>query len=277
MPVPIAVSTVTVVLLVIGGLVFSWVLLLFVTSLVERQHLMPFSPEPLTVYPGDTPAYLLAMNASLLQRGFEYGGMYADTRGGMYHLYATFWFSPDRTTVVHVVGGTIAGMQYKATALTSVTGDGRHLVTRDEFDAGEYSGITERVRVLYGDFAELWNAHQRRLLQRAEGIWRFPPAYAPYNAEVTLRYVRVQHTAARGYMKWIDPTRGTFRYTVKAAFHISVVNFFGDLLKSTREVSRVSKARPGDSMPAFPVMLARTGAEANPGETNPVQTPGKLP
>lgn len=248
-----------VLLLLVGGLIAGFFVLLFTVALVEKLPVNPFGPTPLDAFPGDLPPYIGAMNTAAARLGFTYGGTYPHSKGGTYRSYASFWLSPDRRTVVQVAGGTVARLPGKATTLTSRTADGRHLVTKDEVDMGDASGIVDAHLVMHATFDELWDAHQQRLAvsdgRRAACVFEEP---SPYEARQAVNRARVARVVERGYGRWTDAGRSAWRHSLRGALRACSVQFFGELRNARRDPERHSKPRPGDVPQGFTVLSPPT-------------------
>jgi hypothetical protein len=251
----IATSWVTWLLLALLALVLGFFLLLFTVALVEKLPLASFGGEAVPVDPGQFPPYLNAMNEAAARHGFAYGGTFRHVKGGTYRVLASFWFSPDRRTVLQVTAGTIAKMSSRTSVMTSVDPDGRLLVTRDEMTVTDLSGIADVAFVINADFAELWSAHSARLHQQGDRVRAFEQA-TPREAHLDADLQRVTVMVNHGLARWTDRSQTVFRYTLAGAVRIVTTQFFGQLVKHRSQSDRFSRPRPGDvtAPPGFPVM-----------------------
>ena len=252
-------------LLVPVGIVCAFVVLLFLVALVETMPLSPFGGDALAVDPAQVPPYLNAMNVAAGRHGFVYGGTFRHVKGGTYQVLATFWFSPDRRTVLQVTGGTMARMPSRTSVMTSDTTDGRLIVTRDEVGMTDLSGIADVEAVVHADFEELWSTHAARLRALGDQVRPFEQA-APREAELEADRRRATAMVERGVARWTDASRAAYRYTLRGALRISTTQFFGQFFKHRTQSDRFSRPRPGDRAPqgAFPAGPATPANPATP-------------
>ena len=162
----------------------AFLTLLFVVSLLEHRPTRPYVPvEPKVARspyagpavldysadlpdPSQLPNYVRVMSIGAEAAGFVFGGMVAHVKVPRVRVLATVWFSPSRETLFLSGSGTVLGMPHHQTWLFTPLKDGRILVTTDNFDEGDYSGMYRYKRVLNGTFEELLAAH-RAWVERA--------------------------------------------------------------------------------------------------------------
>jgi hypothetical protein len=203
-------------LVLAGFLIFS--ILLILAALFEKNRIRSLTAIPpeaaITLSP-----YARAMNAQVEQAGFTYLGMFGAAKGGMYKTVTTVWLSPDRTTRVTVIGGTIASIRTRRTLLTTRSHDGRKLVTTDEFGTRDLTGLTDREIVLNAHFPELWQAHANRIHQLPGLVPLFEPdgVLEQLADEAMTNATRLIDL---GYARFTDSTQKAWCYTPKGAMKL---------------------------------------------------------
>jgi hypothetical protein len=231
---------------ILGGLFAAFMALMFIVALFEKNPVHNYDPAPISGVPPDLPSYVAAMNDAAVRTGYVPGGLYRNTASRTEKSYASLWQSPDRRVLVEITGGTTLKLVRRRTRMYSRTSAGRYLVTTDDFDAGDTSGIQDLERVLYGDFEELLVAHLRRV--QALGPQGVPPmeAVTPLEAQREIEDRLLAATMARGMGRWAKKDRSAWAYSVKGAVWLCTVGMFGDFARNMGQSERASRARPGD-------------------------------
>lgn len=218
-------------------------LLLIGAALFERhpiQSLTAIAPDAVPVLS----PYATEMNAQVRDAGFACLGTFGAAKGGMYKTVTTAWLSPDRTTRVLVVGGTIAALRTRRTTLTTRTADRRELLTTDEFGTRDLTASTDRQIVLNAHFPELWQIHQSRVY-RMESI---VPLYESEDVAAQLANDASRHAqrlVERGYARFDDSSNAAWRYTWKGALKIWFDMIVHGLAEAGSYQGRSKLRRPG--------------------------------
>ena len=241
----------------IAALPVGFLLLLFTASLLEKNPTRPFVPAkrkpppspyggpPILNYdaqlpdPAQLPDYVRAMSDRAYAMGFVFGGILAHVKAPRIKVLATVWFSPDRRILVLSGSGTVWGMPHHQTWLYTPLKDGHVLVTTDNNDEGDHSGIYKPKRVLNAVFDELFGIHAERVETCAAQLeqWREPD---PMSALLALYDRRVNTMLRRGVANFVDPGGMWWRYTVKGALKVCL-GFFTQLAGALPQFRRVNQ------------------------------------
>jgi hypothetical protein len=257
--------------LIIPLLIVGWFLLLFFVALLEKNPVESFESTPLITIPDTVPRYLTAMNIGAANFGFLTTGMYRHVKGGMYQLFASYWFSPDRYILIQMVAGRVAKMQRLETTLISQTADGRYLVTKDEHDAGNFCDIVLLKRLKNASFEQLLQTHVKRMMSFPGGVRPFGEA-TPTEARQMYTRRTIQRMIDRRVARWLDDSHTTWSYSAMGALMICTVGIFGQAAGALVTPWRQYRRRPGANViPSFPVLPAYS---APPG-TRPPPIPSR--
>src|SRR5437660_380537 len=101
----------------------------------EKRLLWPYLS--MTPWPDPTP-YMVAAAASAQATGLVRLGVWRDGRGRVYSVRYEFWLPPERDALVMIAGGRMKTTHIDATCVFTRLGDGRYLVTIDNFLATDY-------------------------------------------------------------------------------------------------------------------------------------------
>jgi hypothetical protein len=231
--------------------------LLFVTSLLERHPTRPFVPAdrrpPPSPYPGPValdysadlpdpsqlPDYVRVMGDAAYAAGFVFGGILAHVKAPRVKVLATLWLSPSRDTLILSGSGTVWGMPHHQTWLYTPLKDGHILVTTDNNDEGEHSGLYKSRRVLNAPFDQLYAAHRARV-EKAAGqadVYHERDAMSALLAQYDRR---VKRLIERRVAYFVDPGGMWWRYTIKGAIKV-VLGFFTQLAGALPQAWRVKR------------------------------------
>jgi hypothetical protein len=198
------------------GVVAAYHLVFVITALLERHPVNPLTPVPLGERVELHP-YLQAMNEMAAEAGFVDQGTFGHAKGGMYRVYTSMWFSPERDVLAVIGGGKMAKLPFRKTGLYSrATGEG-FLVSTDEAGLPDLSGLTKGWVLLHADFDELLSHHMTCAAEAGVALLPFdePTGLAVFD-DIETR--RVQRLEQFGYARFLDPARTTWRYTFKGVF-----------------------------------------------------------
>jgi len=215
--------------------------IILIAALVEKRHAQPYGPEEeLGQGRVKIGSYLQEMIEEAAGLGFGAPEIHKHRK---YEIWVAFWFNAERDILLKSGQGKIAGMPAKQTMLMSRQSDGRFLVTTDEFDEGDPTGMTEFKRVVNGDLEELLDAHEQRLDKVNVPIEQFKEATA-YEAVIAILRQQADELIHRGRAGWVDELEGVWRYNLAGAFNI-VLGFYKQMLIGVTQFWRVNKRRPG--------------------------------
>lgn len=226
-------------LAVVGGILGAFLLLLFVVALWEKHEVRAYSgmlgDEALRGRP-----YLEEMLDQAEDHGLVGRSVHRHVK---YDVVVAFWYTPERDTLVHCGQGKLAGLPAKQTWLYSWLDDGTVLVTTDEFDEGDQSGLYRFKRVVNAAFGELLAAHRKRLdAAPAEPVLFAEPVGA--DAVMAIQRERAERLVARGRARWVGPPGTTWRFSVRGALFVWI-SFFRQLGTGLAQIWRLFRRRPG--------------------------------
>lgn len=245
-------------LLAVAG---AFLLLLFVTAVMERRYTYPYLPVRLAGEVADVPEgtlrvlpysdltpdasalpeYVRIMSDDALAAGFEFDRLVAHAKAPKISILATVWMSADRRTLLLAGAGTVIGMPARQTWLFSPLRDGRVLVTTDSFDEGDHSGVYLVRRVVNVRLAKLMEAHRRRLDTFGAQVGDFREETA-LEALLAVYRRRTERLVELGRARYADADRLYWHYTAAGGWRICV-GFFKQLIVALPQALRV-KMRP---------------------------------
>lgn len=246
-----------------SALPIGFFVLLFVVSLKERRLVRPYvparrrdepgslsadNPTPLD-YADDMPdpsqvsAYVAHMSAYLAANGFEFGGIYAHAKPRI-RILAALWWSRQRDVLALAGSGTVFGMPSKQTWLFTPLRDGRFLVTTDNNDEGDLSGIYVMRRVLNVTMDKLLVAHGKHVGRYAALTKTFTERTAA-DAIHAIYDGRVERMIASGRARYLDGSRHAWHYTPLGGLLVCVA-FVKQLLHAFTQFWRVNRKAIAD-------------------------------
>jgi hypothetical protein len=238
--------------------------LLFIVSVWERRLTRPYKtskgdakddPEFLSV-PSCLPEYVRIMSDALYTLGFNFDQLLVHAKTPMVRITATVWFSPARDILVLSGAGTVLKMPSWQTWLFSPLQDGRTLVTTDNNDEGDHSGMYVVKRIIGGDVPKLLTAHRARL----EGFGAQATVFVNSSAAEALSGIyqqRVDRMIKKGIVRYVDADGVYWRYNVWGGLRMCI-GFFVQTAQTLPQFWRV-KRRPIGSHESMP--LPQTVAE----------------
>jgi hypothetical protein len=189
----------------------AFLLLIFIVSLWERQWTQPFAP----VRSADAralPEYVKVISDAAMAAGFEFDRLIVNARRRGCREMATVWMSGDRRILAFSRAGTVFGTGTFQTLLFSRSPEGRLLVTTDNEDGGDRSGLYRIKRAIRRPFGVLLARHEERL--RRYGKW-----VEPFGEETAMESYfaimerRVDLMVRSGVARYIESDRTRWRYT----------------------------------------------------------------
>jgi len=238
----------------------------------------PQPPPPFLQYaddtpdPTDLPEYVRIMSDDALAAGFVFDRAMAHAKAPRIKILATVWFSPERDVVLLTGAGTVWNMPAFQTWLFTPLNDGRLLVTTDNNDEGDRSGIYLTKRVIRTRLPNLCAAHRKRLEKFGGRTGRFDHASAA-DALLDIYARRVDRMVARGVARYIDPGQVYWRYTAWGALR-NCLGFFTQLAQTLPQAFRVNRSPIGshETYPLGQSVYARYSRDAAPVAADPDET-----
>jgi len=243
------------------ALVGAYMALLFASAVLEKQDTSFWVPvrareqtenvtsakllsyQDGTGDPSALPQYVLNASDAAYNAGFLFDKLVADPKAYQNKVLATIWFSPDRRILAVCAGGTVLKMPSCRTRLITLLKDGRVLVTADETDAGDQSGVYILDRIIHVTFDELLAGHRNRMVQHAQDIIPFPEESATDACLAVLKR-RMETMIARGLAAYCDPDHLSWRYTPWGALRVCL-NFWTQLGQAAGQSHRVNSKPMG--------------------------------
>ena len=240
-----AVSAVAPIVLVAAAIPAAYLLLLFVVAMCEKRLVQVYAPvaEDLMVI---LPPYVDAMSRDAAAAGFVWGGRVVHSKYPSVKILGTVWISPARETVVLAGSGTVLGMPSRQTWLFTPLSDGCYLVTTEQNDEGDSSGLYVVRRRLNARFPELLELHRRRLEESARDVRAFGEP-TPFDALMGIYARRYETLVRRGRARWIGGRKEAWRYSALGALLVCL-DFFRQLADATAQFWRVNAASPGEAV-----------------------------
>ena len=235
--------------------------LLFLAGYYERRLTQPYirlanaaipAPAGQLTYDGGLPdpsqisEYVEIMSADIQAAGFQYGGMVAHAKTKQNKIIATVWMSPDRRIVVISGAGTVIGMPTRQTWCYTPLDDGTFLVTTDQNDEGDPSGVYRYRRSLNVRFADLIERHLKRV-NAAANVQAFAET-DPLEAVFGIGRRRVQTLMDRGLARWRDPTGAWWSYSARGACYVCA-GFYAQAFGALTQFWRVNRHPIGSHLP----------------------------
>lgn len=225
-------------LILIFGIPALFFVAAFVIGCVEKHPVPVFERAQLD----SLPAYATEM----VQRSAAYGFQYRDS--GVHPKFGEkvkgMLMLSDDGRILAVIGeGTIAGMKVKKTLLFSTFVDGSVLITVDEAGTSEMDPRTTRQIFMNADFEELLAKHREALGRLGAGVATFA-SHASWKDLDDLNRKRVDRIVGAGLARYVDARREEYRFTVWAAFKMTILHGIGQVLYPPN-YWRHLKRRPG--------------------------------
>lgn len=202
-------------IVIVGGLFAFFFVAIVLSALLEKRLIASFVRVNEAELP-ESSSYEEKMSQAARELGFKPFGPYAHAKGGTYKMYCRIWVSPDRQVLAVVGWGTIARLPSNRTRLLSLLEDGRYLVTSDQFDECDLSGLSVQGILLKADFPALVEKQRQRIAESGLRAVPFTSADPLRDYEVhTAR--RAEALEERGLAYFLDPARTVWRYNVRGA------------------------------------------------------------
>jgi len=245
--------------------------LLFCVARFERRRTWPFLPAdsgdagttdsragrhlPVAAQASD---YVLAMGGEAEAAGFAHCGFLVHEKAPRIQIIAGVWLSADRRILLISGSGTVLSAQQYQSILYTPLADGRYLVTTDNNDEGDQSGLCLTRRLLNVPLAQLLRYHLKRMdgaLVASHGL----PAGDGIEALRTIYRQRTQRIIERGRGYYLDPHHEEWRYTTRGALGCCL-DFFPQFANALFVQPWRVFRRPIASTALRPLRLAAQGA-----------------
>lgn len=197
------------------GLVGLCVAAMFIASLWEKQLVKTYAPGP-PIDPSEFGSYLINRYNEMLEMGLVHLSFHRHTR---FKLIAIFGYTPDRTVLVHSGEGKVGPMHAKQSWLYTRLIDGKVLVTSDNFDEGDPSGLMRSKRVINANLPKLMSTHRSRCERDAGSVLTFNEQEC-YKALEQFSRSRAERLVQLGRARWLDDEHARWRYTLSGGVSI---------------------------------------------------------
>ncbi len=192
-------------------------------------------------------AYMDVNNTMATKHGFAYQGVCRAGNNAIYKLRYDTWVSPDRNIFAVVGAGSMVGLVFKATWLTSKFVDGRVIVTVDQPGgmSADLSGMTEWKVIANADFSELLAKHQARIEEEMTPVAPYS-ARDPLGEQIELIAGRADRMARAGYIYFFGEHQDEWRFTVWGAVVRVADSYKRIFIQIMKNYGRRTMSRPGD-------------------------------
>lgn len=215
----------------LAGMEWVWILAgialfvvaIFCVALREKHQVRSYSPGEV-IDESEFGSYLAQRYAEMLELGIVDLSVHRHLR---FKLIVVCGFTSDRAILIHTGEGKLAGMRAKQSWLYSQLSAGEVLVTTDNFDEGDPSGLTKSKRVINARLPKLLSVHRDRLARADDDVVAFSSQEGPEALEDIGRS-RAERLVDQGRAQWLDGEQTTWRYTLKGGLSI-VGQFFRQL------------------------------------------------
>ncbi|MCA9076243.1 MAG: hypothetical protein KDA93_14535 [Planctomycetaceae bacterium] len=221
----------------LGTLSFFWVILIAI-GLWEKHYVRPYS-DALAQSEVEVRPRLMKLCRAARELNFVRGTFHKQRS---YAVTGVFALSDDREILFEAGEGKVATKKVCQVWLFSRLVNGEILMTTDEFDEGDISGIVKVKYVVNVPLAKLVDAHRKRMEKSSATVQPFPEEEA-FAAFVGIKQDMVDAMIARGWARWLDESeRDAWKYTVTGTFRMSL-NLFKGFLSSLPQFWRVMAPR----------------------------------
>jgi hypothetical protein len=194
--------------------------MLFIVGQCEKRPMKQFGPA-MDVLPLDLPAYSQRLDAEAAANGLINHSVHKHVK---HNITSMFWYSPARDILVSGGSGKIAGMPSKQTWVTSRLQNGKYLVTTDNMDEGDQSGLYLTKYMVGKPLTVMLQEHRQRLASSPSPAVPFTEPSSE-EASTNIRRDRVAVLIQRGRARWRDFEQTHWSYTLLGAFGLQA-NWF---------------------------------------------------
>jgi hypothetical protein len=277
------------ILLLVVFLTLLWLLAFpmsvgFLAAVLEKRLVWPYAPleslqgagpagprdaeNPFAAPGSDNPLpttdYAEVTNTRALQLGFSPLGAFHNVTSKLYRVRSNFWLSPDRSVFAVVSTGTLAAIPLNLTSLVTRTGEGRCLLTVDDFKGSDSdpSGLSQDEVLTNADFEELLARHTERVAASNHRAEPYPPD-DPLEEHRRFRQFRAGQLEERGFIRFLDDERERWKYTVRGAAVAAFRSTLRQYLQRFSNRGRKTIPRPGE--PGYVLSGQRSKRRGLPG------------
>lgn len=198
----------------------------FVTALIEKRRVWPYSPEfPFEPFELSAQHQLFLKQARLdaHQYGFTYLQRCYDNKGKSYRLVYDFMISEDGFTLAVLGAGKILTIPLQGAWLFSKTADGHAVVTVTNQSADEYdlSGLTQSNLIITDDFQKAFRSHIEKTNAYEWPFERFAPGKELEDL-LQLKCRRLNYMQQKKWIKLFGPDDDQWKYTALGALKWSI-------------------------------------------------------
>jgi hypothetical protein len=176
------------------------------------------------------------MSDGAMAAGFQFGSLISHWK---FPIRGAVWLSGDRRILMHCGSGTIINAAAKLTWLTTPRRDGSWIVTTDQNDEGDPSGLKKIKRILNARFDTLLSAHLVRI--EADRMAAAYPAGRPFDLLSSRARQINQENIRRGLARTRDNLGQYWSYTWMCSF-ASIGRFFKQFLGAIPQAWRTALA-----------------------------------
>jgi hypothetical protein len=208
----------------IVALMGGFFVLIVVTAMWEKRLIVVYAfPEPGQELPQTS--YSGQANSIAAQLGLLHHGTFHHGKGGIYRVRYDFWLAPDRSTIMLVGGGTIAGMPADAVWIASPLSGGRYMVTTDFAGEADLSGLLGLE--IHKEVGLVFLADRHRYRLKGSSV---PPAVfgeEPLGDYLQMRKRQIERMVEQGDARWADSEQKSWKHTFKGALRFYFATVWG--------------------------------------------------
>jgi hypothetical protein len=218
----------------------------FLCGLWEKRMIWPYAPidEPAeivyTAIPVENNPYvspqavkeyltpqpiLYSMNAieQAQSCGFELKNVFRDAKGSLYRVRYNFMRSPEGKILALIGHGTVARIPIRGIHLMTFLADMRCLVTLNNSASSlwDMTGTIDECCIPNSDFEKLLDIHEKRVAASPVSPVQLPET-DPVSELHAFRIRWVDLMERMGLVRFLDPQRKKWRYSIKGAFIFSI-------------------------------------------------------
>jgi hypothetical protein len=186
------------------------------------------------------------MSDQFYAAGFLFDQLLVHAKTPMIQILATVWFSPQQDILALSGAGTVLKMPSWQTWLFTPLQDGRVLVTTDNNDEGDHSGMYVAKRIIGAKLPQLVSAHRARMDKFGAQATKFRERSAA-DALFGIYRRRVDRMIERGIVRYIDAEHAHWRYNVWGGIRMCL-GFFVQTAQTLPQFWRVKRKPVGSHL-----------------------------
>jgi hypothetical protein len=230
------------VFLAIPLLVAGWYLLSLALAWGEKDHVKN------DMIPGSIPtswksAFLDEKSAEAANLGLEPCGEYQTApHASIVKGYTRLYLTPARTAFVALTSARMGGLEIKKTVIRSRLSDQQAIETNDCASTADPTGGIKVLSLWQAELAEVLATHEARLQMAATAVAPVSPADV-FSQYEQIDVDRGQRMVDQKLAAWTDPSRSTFRRTLKGALATMRANKRQTAALLEREKQRIAREK----------------------------------